>query len=102
MTAGRSLRATLAVVALLAGLLVLDVRAAPPAAAWPASTVDLLGHGWGHGRGMGQYGSLGYAVNQGWNHRQILEHYYPNTTAGSLPSGTAVQVDLTVFDGIDT
>ena len=34
------------------------------------------GRGWGHGRGMGQYGSLGYAIDEGWTRDQILEHFY--------------------------
>ena len=27
--------------------------------------VIVEGRGWGHGRGMGQYGSLGYAIDEG-------------------------------------
>ena len=34
--------------------------AAPAAAADP--TLTFSGHGWGHGRGMGQWGSYGYAT----------------------------------------
>jgi len=42
------------------------------------------GRGWGHGRGMGQYGSLGYAIDEGWNRDQILDHFYGNTTSSVL------------------
>ncbi|HEX7168044.1 MAG TPA: SpoIID/LytB domain-containing protein [Acidimicrobiales bacterium] len=63
------------------------VAPAPPATAYPADRVELVGHGWGHGRGMGQYGALGYAIDHGWSYEQILGHYYSNTTMGSLPGG---------------
>jgi SpoIID/LytB domain protein len=53
-----------------------------PASAEPV--VDLAGHGWGHGRGMGQYGALGYALDHGWNHHQILDHYYGGTAGGGI------------------
>ena len=37
-------------------------------------------NGYGHGVGMSQTGANGYAVNDGWSYRQILEHYYPSTS----------------------
>lgn len=37
-------------------------------------------NGYGHGVGMSQTGANGYAVNDGWSYRQILEHYYPGTS----------------------
>jgi SpoIID/LytB domain protein len=58
--------------------------------AGPAALPDTLavsGHGWGHGRGMGQYGSLGYATGSAgapWSHATILEHFYGGTTVGHL------------------
>jgi SpoIID/LytB domain protein len=54
-----------------------------PVQAYPSDTVTLEGHGWGHGRGMGQYGALGYAL-AGWTWPQILQHYYSNTTDGTI------------------
>jgi SpoIID/LytB domain protein len=48
---------------------------APTASAYPSATVDLTGHGWGHGRGMGQYGAYGYA-KAGQPYTWILDHYY--------------------------
>ncbi|MFT7473445.1 MAG: peptidoglycan hydrolase-like amidase [Verrucomicrobiales bacterium] len=50
-----------------------------------AGTTDITGHGWGHGRGMSQYGAVGYALNFGWSSEQILDHYYGATTAGTVP-----------------
>ena len=45
------------------------------------STIEVDGHGFGHGRGMSQYGSEG-AARKGLNSTQIMEFYYPGTTAG--------------------
>lgn len=72
-----------AVAALLAG--------APAARA--EQVVPITGHGYGHGRGMGQFGALGYAVDRGWTHRQILEHFYGGTVAGTVPD-LPVSVEL--------
>ena len=33
-------------------------------------------YGNGHGVGMSQCGTAGYIANEGWNYKQILEHYY--------------------------
>jgi len=70
-----------------------------PAGAYPRGTVDLVGHGFGHGRGMGQYGSLGYAL-AGWDHAAILNHYYSNTTMGSA-GNPGIGVRLLNGDGTD-
>ncbi|NNC79143.1 MAG: SpoIID/LytB domain-containing protein [Acidimicrobiales bacterium] len=62
---------------------------AAPAAAQPVQTNDTIavtGHGWGHGRGMSQYGAHGYAVDYGWTSDQILDHYYGGTVAGAVPN----------------
>src|SRR4051812_7627616 len=75
------------------------VHAAGPVAAYPSSNVVIAGHGWGHGRGMGQFGALGYAL-RGAPYAGILQHYYSNTTAGSIPNDP-ITVQLTRFDGVD-
>ncbi|MBK5222926.1 MAG: DUF4214 domain-containing protein [Acidimicrobiia bacterium] len=49
------------------------------------TTVEVNGHGWGHGIGMGQWGSYGYATQHGWTYTQILDHYYGGTTMGTTP-----------------
>jgi len=44
--------------------------------------LTVRGHGWGHGRGMGQYGALGYATGitgEHWGYQRILAHYYGGT-----------------------
>ena len=66
---------------------------------WPAAPasaetfVALVGHGWGHGRGMGQYGALGYAVGYGASAGQILDYFYGGTSAAAVGTGV-IDVDL--------
>lgn len=77
-------RARALVVAVLAAALVLPVGGALPPADAAEGDVTFTGRGWGHGRGMGQWGALGYAVDHGWSAARILQHYYSNTTAGNV------------------
>ena len=73
--------------------------AAPPPALTTStapSTVVFTGHGWGHGVGLGQWGTYGYALH-GWTYAQILAHYYPRTTLGSAPGAT---VRVLLADGV--
>lgn len=37
--------------------------------------ITIVGHGFGHGIGLGQWGAYGYS-RLGWNYIQILHHYY--------------------------
>lgn len=52
------------------------------------TTISLVGHGYGHGIGLGQWGAYGYAVDQGWTWQMILDHYYGGTTSGTIPAGS--------------
>ena len=70
--------------------------ASPQATSFPSS-ITIAGHGWGHGRGMGQFGALGYA-NQGWTYQQILAHYYGGTTLSSTSVGN-IAVSLSELYG---
>jgi SpoIID/LytB domain protein len=73
---------------------------APPAGADDHLAPEFIiveGRGWGHGRGLSQWGSLGYAVDHGWTSAQILDHYYGGTTAGSVEP-TDISVHLTAKD----
>ena len=63
--------------------------------------VVVEGRGWGHGRGMGQYGSLGYAIDEGWTRDQILDHFYGNTTSSVLDP-QQMTVRLRGHDGSST
>src|SRR5881227_3669581 len=76
------------------------VHAAAPVAAYPSPNVVLAGHGFGHGRGMGQYGALGYAL-RGAPYTDILQLFYSNTTPGTI-ANDPITVQLTKFDGVDS
>ncbi|WP_322936876.1 SpoIID/LytB domain-containing protein [Nocardioides bizhenqiangii] len=53
------------------------------AAAGGSASVTLEGRGYGHGRGMSQYGAQGAASEHGRTYRQILRFYYPGLELGS-------------------
>jgi len=55
--------------------------------------VTFYGRGWGHGVGLSQYGARGRAL-AGQGAAEILAHYYPGTTIGSLPEGSVIRVLL--------
>ncbi|MEO6512663.1 MAG: SpoIID/LytB domain-containing protein [Nocardioides sp.] len=85
-------RTTLMALATCAALAVTALPAAADASSarkrdvWPigpGSTIAVDGHGYGHGRGMSQYGSEG-AAQQGLTSAQITDFYYPGTTTGQL------------------
>lgn len=59
--------------------------------------VTISGHGYGHGRGMSQWGAYGYATQYGRTYDQILRHYYSNTTFGDL-GNPIITVRLTALD----
>src|SRR5438874_13184085 len=94
-------RSALVAVALLSTTVAVGANSSP-ANAYPSANVDLAGHGWGHGRGLGQWGALGYALDGGWSYGQILDHYYGGTTLGSLGGDPFLDVRLTRLDGQDT
>ena len=75
---------------------------AAPAQSSPGETVRIGGHGWGHGRGMGQYGALGYATEHGWSWQQITDHFYGGTSLGNLPPGRHEDVLLKGYSGRET
>jgi SpoIID/LytB domain protein len=68
----------------------------PTAGAWA-----MVGKGYGHGRGLSQWGSQGAAL-QGRNGSAILDFYYPGTVTTTIPSApirvllSAPQTDTTV------
>ncbi|HEX4904076.1 MAG TPA: SpoIID/LytB domain-containing protein [Acidimicrobiales bacterium] len=95
------MRSPLRVFALICALVALPVIGAPSAHAYPSSHIEFEGHGWGHGRGLGQYGSLGYAVDEDWPYSQILDHFYGGTTKGTKADGI-IGVKLVEFDGTTT
>lgn len=88
-----ALTATAVTATLTAGLLT-----SPPASAkdpvlpvTPGSTLTLTGNGYGHGRGMSQWGAEG-AARQGVGYQQILAHYYPGTQLTSFSGRVSVLI----------
>ena len=65
--------------------------AAPAAQA--ATKLTITGAGFGHGIGMSQYGTYGYALHLR-SYDFILGHYYTGTTLGKLDSNPEVKVLL--------
>jgi len=61
--------------------------------------VTFAGRGFGHGRGMGQYGALGYAVDGGWTAAQILDHFYGGTVAANI-GNPEMTVELLSLNGM--
>ncbi|MFC6154420.1 SpoIID/LytB domain-containing protein [Nocardioides yefusunii] len=77
--------------------LLLPLQAAPHAtakterfpAAGPALTIE--GKGYGHGRGLSQYGAQG-AAKSGLSSAEIIEFYYPGTDWGTVSGNVSVQI----------
>lgn len=75
-----------------------DQQAGLAPAAVAAPTVSVVGKGFGHGRGMGQWGALGYATAWRIPYSVILDHFYGGTTAGYVDPATEISVRLSRFD----
>ncbi len=71
-----------------------------PHAVYPNSQVGVIGHGWGHGYGMGQWGALGYALD-GESYSWILSHYYGGTSP-KIVGNSNIRVVITGEDGLTT
>jgi len=108
----KNLRTTLLIA--LSGLLaVISLPLIAPAAVVHATPGDpniglaivIQGQGNGHGRGLSQYGALGWATVYGKDWTWILNHYYGGTIMGSVPAGTPgtrMTVRLTAQDDLQT
>lgn len=79
-------------------LLVLAVLLCAAAPAEAAKRFTIRGAGFGHGVGMSQYGAMGYAQH-GWDYKQILGHYYTDTSIGVLDEPRTVRVLLQSVSG---
>jgi stage II sporulation protein D len=73
---------------LLAAVCTAAIMASP---AQGATLFTQVGHGWGHGIGMSQWGAYGYAQH-GWGYGAILTHYYHDVTLGPLGSSPQIRV----------
>ena len=108
----KNLRTTLLIA--LSGLLaVMSLPLIAPAAVVHATPGDpniglaivIQGQGNGHGRGLSQYGALGWATVYGKDWTWILHHYYGGTIMGAIPAGTPgtrMTVRLTAQDDLQT
>src|SRR5919205_4563288 len=67
-------------------LTALALLAAVPATADAAVRHVIRGAGFGHGIGMSQYGTYGYAL-EGAKYQGILAHYYKGTRLSTAPAG---------------
>ena len=79
----------------------------------PPLGIVIRGHGFGHGRGLSQYGALGWATKFNWTWQQILDFYYSGSgrtistlglvaTDANMTPGGVMSVRLTVQDGRQT
>ncbi|MEY4796358.1 MAG: hypothetical protein RLZZ105_784, partial [Actinomycetota bacterium] len=59
--------------------------------------VIIYGRGFGHGRGLSQYGSYGWATVHGWSWEQILDFYYGGATGNSRSMLEAPNQEMTVW-----
>src|SRR3954449_13569805 len=75
-------------------------RADEVAAPAPDGSFAVEGHGWGHGRGMSQYGAQG-ASELGKTADDIPAFYYPGT-ARTVYGNTSIRVLLQADEGTDT
>lgn len=64
----------------------------------PPTALLVSGRGFGHGRGMSQWGAYGYA-RMGWDRERILERYYGGTVRGAVSPSSSIGVRLTARDG---
>lgn len=83
--------AALAVIAPLTGALTASSGAAQIYYAPVTNRWTINGHGYGHGRGLSQYGAQGAAL-RGLTYRQILSFYYPGTSFGRANGNVRVLI----------
>ncbi len=66
------------------------------------NAIVVSGRGYGHGRGMSQYGSYGWATAYGWQWTQILDFYYGGPTGNVVaPLANPNQEMSVVLTGSD-
>ena len=88
----RSISVTVATLTLAGGLCAGPVAEGADSAVTPLnSNIVVTGAGWGHGKGMSQYGAWG-AADAGLSHEKILAFYYPGTKIAKLKSGNTIRV----------
>lgn len=97
MLASRAIRRPQALLAILLVTLMAGTGAligAPSSADAAEGDITFSGRGFGHGRGMSQWGAYGYAVDYGSVYQGILDHYYRGTTLAGDAGNPEVTVEL--------
>jgi stage II sporulation protein D len=89
----------IAAVVLSSALISATAQAGPVEPRAAADTTTISGRGFGHGRGMSQYGAQGAAI-AGKSVRQILDFYYPGTTTGKATGSIRVRISADTTDGV--
>jgi stage II sporulation protein D len=64
----------------------------------PSGVFTVHGRGFGHGRGMSQWGAYGAAKQDGLSANQILHFYYPHTTLATRSTTRTIRVLLSAAD----
>ena len=95
------------VVAAVLGVTLLPVApgGARTASAAPSDVIAVVveGTGFGHGRGMSQWGAYGWAVDENKSWQWILDHYYGGTVLGDVATAQArIRVRLLGLDNAST
>lgn len=70
------------------------------------AAILINGRGYGHGRGLSQYGAYGWATSAGWSWQQILDFYYGGATGNTIAAlddpGQIMTVVLAAMNGAQT
>ncbi len=78
---------------------------APPASAadsWAiphSATITFDGHGYGHGKGLSQYGAE-HAASLGKSYREIVGYYYPHTKWGTATGSIRVWISRDITNDV--
>ena len=59
--------------------------------------IVVYGRGFGHGRGLSQYGSFGWATASGWSWEQIIDFYYGGATGNTRSSLEAPNQEMSIW-----
>jgi len=59
--------------------------------------IIIYGRGFGHGRGLSQYGAFGWATVHGWSWEQILDFYYGGATGNTRSPLEAPNQEMSVW-----
>ncbi|MEK7409856.1 MAG: hypothetical protein AAB327_00505, partial [Actinomycetota bacterium] len=70
------------------------------------AAILINGRGYGHGRGLSQFGAYGWATAAGWSWQQIIDFYYGGPTGNTIAPvddpGQIMTVALAALNGYQT